>query len=81
MFTLRLEVPTVVYTLPREAAILHDYDVQENGKKMRLFTTAGRKQLTQIWMPNNKILGIENTDDCNVFVSLMSHVQAFPTAD
>lgn len=32
-------------------------------------------------MPNNKMLGIENTDDCNVFVSLMSHVQAFPTAD
>lgn len=27
------------------------------------------------------MLGTENTDDCNVFVSLMSHVQAFPTAD
>lgn len=27
MFTLRLEVQTVVHTLPREAAILHDYKV------------------------------------------------------
>lgn len=32
-------------------------------------------------MPNNKRSGIENTDDSNVFVSLMSDIRAFPTTD
>lgn len=32
-------------------------------------------------MPDNKGSGIENTDDSNVFVSLMSDIWAFPTAD